>query len=408
MALQGLKRRIYIIGVLAPVFFFIAATIIAALLIFRFDGHMMLIWLYATLIATSIVVPPAALFLFSRTRKALKVLGQVEEEGARDTVSDPASQLKAIDSYPMAMASTVIIAASVAVVMEAGFFYFLGDYNGGLSIVYIIACLGFAIFDAYMEFYLLYGMIEPVRKVAYARYWRPGYRGGANLRSRIGNLGMIMSLVILIVGWSVAVTNTVFNSQSNMLERGRENVALMAGETESRESSGTRRAYEEVARAFAFSADGMVVLVDDEGQGIDEVRLGEGVDEEAADELLRKLRESGDSSVLNESMTLGAAGAPIGDTGYTLVQVFPLGSFTGDVGSLTWFYLFLAAAAMLAAFSLTRMTLRSVSLPIEEMREAAEAVSEGDLTARVEMSSSDEIGQLAAAFSSMLGGVLNW
>ncbi len=217
--LQVLKRRIYLVGVGLPIVFFLVATAAASLFVFRFDGQMMLYWLYITLIAICIVVPPAVIYLYIRTNRIFKVAEQGAGGGARDGGPDSTAALKAVDSYPTAMALTVLTAASAAAVIESLLLYFMADYNGFLSVAYGVIAFGIAIFAAYLEAYLLYRIIEPLRRMAYSRYWKPGYSGGLRLKSRIVILGMVMCIVILIIGWTVAATGYVFGSQSSTSEQ---------------------------------------------------------------------------------------------------------------------------------------------------------------------------------------------
>jgi methyl-accepting chemotaxis protein len=403
--LQNLKRRIYIRGVAAPVFAVIGSSFVVVILIFRFDGHMLLNFLYTTLIAAVAAVPPASLVLFSRTKKVLGIPGQSREGNSRSAGSYDAAKLKTVDGYPMFIATVVFITAMVAMALEAILLHFVWGYNATLSIIYVITGVSLGLFGGYLEFYLLYGMIEPVRKAAYARFYHTGYRGGAGLTPRIANLGMILSLVILILGWSMAVNSSISNAQEDMLERNRRNVALMASDIAARDAWGSLRAYEEAAEYYSLPQDELLLVLDDEGRAVDELRLGAGVDGEAAADLLRALFDSGGESIIDSGITLGAAGSPVEGPGYTMVLVFPLGSSTGDAASLTYFYLLLAVVAMLAAFLLARMTTSSVTVPMGEMRKAADSVSEGDLTVRLEMSSSDEIGLLTESFSGMLANL---
>ncbi len=173
----------------------------------------------------------------------------------------------------------------------------------------------------------------------------------------------------------------------------------MAEETAAQESWRTERAYEEAAASGSTAEDGLVFLVDEEGRAVAQVQLGEGVDEEAADELLQDLLESGEGSILNNSMTMVAAIAPIADTGYSLVQINPLESMVSEVALLTLFFLIIMIIAIPFAYYLGKITSDSISIPIRDMREMADDVAEGDLTVNLEMTSSDDVGQLVAAFS---------
>ncbi|WP_044890190.1 methyl-accepting chemotaxis protein [Myxococcus hansupus] len=57
--------------------------------------------------------------------------------------------------------------------------------------------------------------------------------------------------------------------------------------------------------------------------------------------------------------------------------------------------------ALLAGVYLSRRVVR----PVQELAQAARRVARGDLDARVEVRSSDEVGQLSAAFNTMVGGL---
>jgi len=394
-------------GVTFPVLAVIGSTFVVDLLVFRFDGRMMINLLYITLITAAIIVPPAVFVLFSRTRKAFRALEQARGRADQGTGSDAAVKLKAVDNFPLSMGLAVIFFAIVAIGIEALLFYFMTHYNGGLSVIIFVTGFGLALFGGYLEFYLLYGMITPVRKEAYSRYYHPGYRGGMGLKGRIANLGMILTLCILILGWSVAVTTSIFKTRDNTLEQGHNNVSFMATDIAANDDWRTEKAYEDALGYYAFTADELLYLVDGKGEVTGEARLGEGVDEAAAVDLLAELRDSGEESLFNNGLTLAAVGAPVGDSGYTLVVFYPPGSLAGDAVTLTLIYLLLTAVTMSVAFLLGSMTTKSVTDPMGEMREAASAISEGDLTVRVEMPSSDEIGLLSAAFSSMLTSLHN-
>ncbi|MBN2026053.1 MAG: methyl-accepting chemotaxis protein, partial [Actinobacteria bacterium] len=403
--MQGLKRRVIIQGVMVPVFAVIGATVIVDLLIFRFDSRMMLNFLYITLITAAIVVPPAALVLFSKTNRVFKASEMTRGEANRGVDAGAAVKLKGVDSYPMFLAIMVFLFAIMAMGIEALLFYFMAHYNGGLSLAIFVTGLGLALFGGYLEFYLLHGMITPLRKEVYARYYHPGYRGGMGLAGRIINLGMILTLCILILGWSVAITTSIFKARDNMLERGQDNVALMARGTAESDNWRLERAYGDALGYYALTDDGLLYLIDDAGEVAGEAKLGEGVDEEAAADLLADLRDSGDDSKYNNGLTLFAASAPVGDSGYTLVLFYPPRSLASDAVTLTLIYLLLAAVTMIVAFLLGSMTTRSVTDPIGDMREAAYAISEGDLTVQVEISSSDQIGLLTGAFSEMIANL---
>lgn len=63
------------------------------------------------------------------------------------------------------------------------------------------------------------------------------------------------------------------------------------------------------------------------------------------------------------------------------------------------------AIALFAALGVGFVVFRSITRPIEQLRQAAQAVSGGDLSARVEIDSGDELADLGSAFNAMAGSL---
>ncbi|GAA0133665.1 methyl-accepting chemotaxis protein [Paenibacillus sp. YSY-4.3] len=63
--------------------------------------------------------------------------------------------------------------------------------------------------------------------------------------------------------------------------------------------------------------------------------------------------------------------------------------------------LFTGAICLLAGFTFIYFMIRSIIRPISRLKEQAQSVSEGDLTQQIQVQTSDEIGELAAAFQVM-------
>jgi hypothetical protein len=225
--LNTLTGKVYIIGVGIPVLMFHVLTTIVVLIVFRFDGEMMLLYLYAALIATAIAVPPAVVFLVARTKKIRRILIQAGENERQRGDYNTEEYLGIIDGFPLFMAMVAFVAAFVAVITETLFFYFLGDYNGLLSIVFIAVGLAVAIATAYIEFFVQYKLMEQARKAAYIAYGQPEYKWMLSMRARVIALPMILTFSILIVGWAVAMVNSILSTQENMLQRGLDNLSVI-------------------------------------------------------------------------------------------------------------------------------------------------------------------------------------
>jgi class 3 adenylate cyclase len=63
------------------------------------------------------------------------------------------------------------------------------------------------------------------------------------------------------------------------------------------------------------------------------------------------------------------------------------------------------AVAGTVAFELTLLLAKSILRPIDDLRRATQRVAEGDLAARVALTSTDEVGQLAESFNRMVDGL---
>jgi class 3 adenylate cyclase len=91
-----------------------------------------------------------------------------------------------------------------------------------------------------------------------------------------------------------------------------------------------------------------------------------------------------------------------------ITGVIVSGLSTGERGSLSDLGLDVVVAVLVAftiSFELTLLLTRSVLSPVRELVAATERVKGGDLSARVAVSSGDEIGQLANSFNEMLTGL---
>src|SRR3954452_8392655 len=91
-----------------------------------------------------------------------------------------------------------------------------------------------------------------------------------------------------------------------------------------------------------------------------------------------------------------------------ITGVIVSGLSTGERSSLSDLGLDVIVAVVVAftvSFELTLLLTRSVLAPVRELAEATQRVKRGDFSARVPVTSGDEIGQLARSFNEMLTGL---
>ncbi|MBN2027755.1 MAG: HAMP domain-containing protein [Actinobacteria bacterium] len=403
--INALKWKAYTLGVIIPVVTFHGLLTVVVLAIFRFDASMMLIYLYAALIATAVAVPPAVIAMVYRFRRIERVIAGAEggEPGSGDANAE--AHLKPVDGFPVFMAADASIAATIAVITEALFIYLIGNYNGLLTVIFILVGILGAIATGYMEFFVQYQFMEPARTVAYARYYRPGYEGGTSLRGRIVFLPILLSTVFLAVGWSVALNSYIFTTQDNLLERGPENVANIAARNETEEMGEDGRIDEDTAKEFALTENETLLLIDASGRVVDSMQSGSGFPAEEVEGLVEELQAQDKQSVMDERMNLVAARSKLQGSGYELVKIFPISPFLGYGVTMTLIFLVMTAIGGFAAFIFIKLTVDSITKPLKRLEEAADAVAEGDLTVSVEVSSSDELGQMSRSFISMVSSL---
>ncbi len=87
--------------------------------------------------------------------------------------------------------------------------------------------------------------------------------------------------------------------------------------------------------------------------------------------------------------------------GWILLVERELGEIFAPATRLRHYLLIFSLIAAVSAALLGIMISRAISKPIEKLRDAVKKIGEGDLDARIELESNDEIGQLAADFNLM-------
>ncbi len=403
--MQNLKRKFWTLGIDVIVSAAIGGSIVVYITIFRFSWSMMLNALYATLIAVAALLPVGMIVLYYGSRRAFAAIEHDRGGSEGGAGTNAAAKLKAIDSFPLVMGLTIMLCTILAISLEAILFYYMAHYNGWLCVIIIITGIGIGLFGGYLEFYVLYNMMEPMRREVLSRYYHPGYQGRLGLTVRIANLGMILTLILLILGWSLASTTSIFAARDMELERGRGQVYLMARLTAESDDWRAEKAFGGALKYYEITDNGLLYLINDEGELAGEAKLGQGVNKEDAADLLTDLPQGENGYTFNNALTLFAASAPVGDSGYSLVLFYPPRSLMGTMATLALIYLVITVIVLLVAFFLSRLTTQSITAPLRMIREVAAAVSEGDLTMQLEVSSFDDIGRLTAAISEMIASL---
>ncbi len=96
-----------------------------------------------------------------------------------------------------------------------------------------------------------------------------------------------------------------------------------------------------------------------------------------------------------------------GDSEYKLVLVRDISNIYEDIRTQAFFYVRIYLAAVLMAVVLVFLMIKKTLTPLRELQRAAQDISEGRLERRAKVHTSDEIGDMAAAFNGMAEQIEN-
>ncbi len=401
--LKTLVRRVNVFGFIITVFFFLTAMTLSVLLIFSFDRRMMILFAISTGVSCLILLPPAALVLYLGFKKVMSTCEvAVLRESSREAYFD-LGMARSLETYPARLAAVAFLVGLSGAGLGAFIYYFIGDYNGSFCIYYMILGLALALTGAYLEYHVLYRLMEPLRRETYTYFGiPPGKKGSFSLKTRIIALAALLTITPILIGWVTAVARSTFIVQKDMRARGSENVALLSEDVVEDVREGNYAGLESKAQKFTLARQESVLLLDGSGQIVFSLDTGGGFGAEKQRELLEELEDRGETSVMDRRMNCVAARAEVGDTEYRLVKIIPLPPFMGAVTSIGTFFACIGLLIIGVALLLTLYTSDCVVRPVEELKEKAIEVSGGDLTVGVPVASSDEIGELSESFSRMV------
>lgn len=122
----------------------------------------------------------------------------------------------------------------------------------------------------------------------------------------------------------------------------------------------------------------------------------------AADRIrLLPARDANFTYHLDDGRSVVGAAAGIPNTDWTLVVAEPVDQVYGAAAEITRSTAQVLAVSLLLAVAVGAVVGRSLSQPVQRLRNSAHAVAEGDYEHRVEIGRGDELGELAQAFNEM-------
>jgi methyl-accepting chemotaxis protein len=404
--LDRLTRRVHLLGFLITLPVFLVISVTSVLLYFHFNARMFAWFWIATGISVAVLLVPYVVAIRVRFHKVRRVLEQARDDSSGAGASLDPRDLLCVERYPVYMGVTAFIVLTTGVIIGALTFYFFAGFNGWISILYFVVETCEALTCAYLQAYIIYWVMDPARRMVYDRYGLPHGVTGISLKARLAAMAVLFIMVPLIISWVASASIYIFQTHSDLKEHGQRNAEILSIMVEQGSTDGDYALPLAGTTELALTGNEVWLLLDRQGEIAGERSIGKGVGQEEMTKLLEKLASvDGSGAVLNERLDLIAAAAPVGSTGYRVVEVFPLAPYQEASGTILGLFAILAAFILILGALLARLTSDSVTIPMHDLEEAAGKVAEGDLTVQVSVSAADEVGHLTYSFGNMVGSL---
>jgi methyl-accepting chemotaxis protein len=114
------------------------------------------------------------------------------------------------------------------------------------------------------------------------------------------------------------------------------------------------------------------------------------------------------SKVLNTQVVASYIPIFVGQakTPWSFVVAIPMDKALAQAKSLTFLSIIIAVGCLLALILIVFFVVKQMIKPVKKIADVANAIAKGDFSAKIDFKSKDEIGQMAAALSDMLNGVI--
>jgi len=234
-----------------------------------------------------------------------------------------------------------------------------------------------------------------------------GYYASASIGRRLAAFSMVILLLSIGIAWIASVYEATDLMMGELEKRGRDNVALLAGELDTLINEGApEEKITEVVEARSLSDDERLAIYDAAGTAVYEYRKGE-VEDRAWEELLQAREEDGDNTASYFRQAgkwdyLVTSASLEENRGWTVVRVDKaLLGFT-VLGRMSPTMLLILVIGLGTAAFLTLLLSHNISDPLKRLVRICRRVGTGDLTVEVPVESLDDIGELSTSYAEML------
>ena len=235
-------------------------------------------------------------------------------------------------------------------------------------------------------------------------------------KSILGRLVWTYAIILMLVFTSVAVTVGIFvnhfaiSTHMNNVISVSQNLEYWTGSLQIEDTDyRARAAYKQLLRSWGSFLNSDIIVTNSNGEVLESTTSSATVPDELVHIVTNgnivKKYSTLNGSYKNKMMVIGVPikyqGGIIGASFY-VTGIFDIRKTTLELFMMV---IITSLFSVLAAFVLVYMQSKKISKPIEEINKAARGIASGKFDKRVEVTSADEIGQLASSFNFMADSI---
>ena len=235
-------------------------------------------------------------------------------------------------------------------------------------------------------------------------------------KSILGRLFWTYAIILMLVFTSVAVTVGIFvnhfaiSTHMNNVISVSQNLEYWTGSLQIEDTDyRARAAYKQLLRSWGSFLNSDIIVTNSNGEVLESTTSSATVPDELVHIVTNgnivKKYSTLNGSYKNKMMVIGVPikyqGGIIGASFY-VTGIFDIRKTTLELFMMV---IITSLFSVLAAFVLVYMQSKKISKPIEEINKAARGIASGKFDKRVEVTSADEIGQLASSFNFMADSI---
>ena len=235
-------------------------------------------------------------------------------------------------------------------------------------------------------------------------------------KSILGRLFWTYAIILMLVFTSVAVTVGIFvnhfaiSTHMNNVISVSQNLEYWTGSLQIEDTDyRARAAYKQLLRSWGSFLNSDIIVTNSNGEVLESTTSSATVPDELVHIVTNgnivKKYSTLNGSYKNKMMVIGVPikyqGGIVGASFY-VTGIFDIRKTTLELFMMV---IITSLFSVLAAFVLVYMQSKKISKPIEEINKAARGIASGKFDKRVEVTSADEIGQLASSFNFMADSI---